>query len=658
MKRILFIFITTLCSGAFLSAQSPSGKAYPNGIYIFCGREIPRTFSYLVEKKDAGGNWVQAAELRAPQNAAALKANLLNLPACFRSTMPLPFDQSDFLYTQQSKSFTTDSLSVYAYDPKILAAIGCGWFDDGLAPNQTCQYRISRVTRAGTVVLGEVSQRFPENNYRGSLEILQFTPGDDVITLYYGLSDTTATHNLRLYRGRFLENNYREVPSSTGYSSLDGRRVAVVHDESVSKGMAYSYVAIPYDYLGNPGTPSDTVNVYNLTKMADIGFASNFSAVADKGKGGVTLKWNIKSDLYVQSYELYRSKDYDTDYERIAALPAGTSTYFDGDVDPAEAYFYFVVMNNGFGNSLPSARVPVILEGSLPNILPPQDLVASLRGNVVELTFQSIEPDIRSYQIFRGEGYTGELSLIASIHAEDSSGSFTDTLALSVNPQTYTYAVADVNSSNSISPMSDRVSIQYSGGRLPIPSRVQAQLRDNGILVIWDDVAQQNAFVVGYNVLRSTVDNAGKTIEEPQIVATTLFSQNAYTDTLLIPGTHYRYVVESVGIDDEKSSQSLHVGVIVPQKLPLPPGQVSAIAGSDRITLRWDNPIDPDIKNVRIYRATLNAKAALLKELPANQESFEDRTAKKGIHYFYYVVTVNNRGEESKPDEPVSARVR
>jgi hypothetical protein len=499
MKQILFILSIALLSGASLNAQNPSSRAYPSGIYIFCGKEIPRNFYYLIEKKDAAGQWKKAAELHAPNSAAALQANLLNLPASIRSTMPLPFDLSDFFWTQQSKSFTTDSLFSYASDPKILAAVGCGWFDDGLSAAQTYKYRISRVFRDETILLGEVNQQFPQNNYRGTLQTVQFTPEDDVVTLYYELSDSISTHNLKLYRSRYMQNNYQETRATALFTSLRGQIVAVVRDESVAKGMAYSYVAIPYDQLGNLGKPSDTINVYNLSKVGDLGFIARLSAVADKEKRGATLSWEATTDLHIHGYNVYRSKDYDKDYELVASVPEGTTTWFDYDIDPAEAYFYFVTMDNGFGYSIPSARVPVILEGIRPNSFAPQDVAISLNENLVTLTFRSVSPDVKSYQIFRAEGYTGQLSLIASFTAPEPVGSevtFVDTLARSATPQTYSYAVADVNSSYNISPLSERVSIQYSGGMLPIPSRVRAQLRNDGIMVVWDDVSTQNSFVI------------------------------------------------------------------------------------------------------------------------------------------------------------------
>ena len=665
MKRIFMIISLSLLPVAFANAQKPEALAYPNGIYIFCGKEIPRNFYYLIEKQDASGAWAPEAELRAPRNAAALKANLLRLPDFFAATMPLPTDLADMLWERLSLSGSIDSLFVYTADPKIMAAVGCGWFDDGIAASGDYRYRISKVFRTDSIALGEISRRFPENNYKGTLNTVRFVPEGTHVTLYYGLSDSLLTGGVVLFRSRLMENNYRAMPARTSFTVMDGRTVAVVRDESVAKGMAYSYVAVPRDALGNMGTPSDTIQVYNLTNFNEIGIVKSFRAVADKENKGIMLTWEMTSDLHIQGYEIFRSKEYETGYQSIATLPADASSHFDYfGIDYGEAYFYYMVVNNGFGNNVPTAPTPVALEGSKRNFMPPQDVQAELRDNVVHLTFSSIDSDTWGYRIFRGEGYMGELSQIASISVEHQTSAdgerpvvlFTDTLELTPMPQTISYAVADVNSSYNVSPLSERVTVQYSGGMMPAPANVEALLRDDRILVVWYDMAKIHPYIAGYNLWRSTVSD--ETESEAQLIATLPYEQNNYMDTQATPGAHYRYSVESIGVNGESSGRSLHAGVVVPQIFPLPPGQISALATDNSILLRWDTPIDPSLRNIRVYRAVINEQASLLKELPADQSVFEDRTAKKGEQYFYYVVTVNERGIESRADEPVSGRVR
>ena len=667
MKRILFIISFSLLTSALALAQMPQAlqaRAYPNGIYIFCGKGIPRNFYYLIEKQDASGAWLRAAELRAPQNAAALKANLLQLPGFFTASMRLPIDRADFFWERQGRSPDIDSLLLFTADPKVLAAVGCAWFDDSIAAGEY-HYRVSKVYRTDAIALGEVSKRFPDNDYNGSLKTVRSEPEEMSIALYYSVSDSRSMSDVILYRSRLMENNYQAMPARPTYASLDGQVVAILRDESVARGMTYSYVAVPRDALGNMGAPSDTIQVYNLKNLADIGIVSSFKAVGDKEKKGIMLSWDMNSDFYIHGYEIFRSQDLESGYKSIITLPAGETSYLDNyDIEFGQVYFYYMVVNNGYGNNVRTPATPVALVGQRDNFLPPQDLTAELRDNVVHLSFTSVDPDTWGFQIFRGEGYMGELTQIGSFSIPQRSLvnggypilSFTDTLIKTPLPQTYSYAVVDLNSSNHPSPMSEQVSIQYSGGMMPAPSNMEAQLRGGCVWVLWSDVIQMYPYVSGYRLWRSVV--SGEAESEAQLIATLPAEQNNYVDSLIIPGTHYRYAAETMGINNEVSDRSLSAGVAVPRQLPLSPGRVSAIATDNSILLRWDNPMDPSVQAIRIYRTSPDAQARLLKELPANQSTYEDKTAKKGEQYYYHIVTVNTCGEESKADEPVSGRIR
>ena len=665
MKRIIMIISLVLSAVLAANAQAPETQAYPNGIYVFCRKEMPGNFYYLIEKQDASGVWKEAVELRAPQNAAALKANLLRLPDFFAGSMPLPTDRVEMFWERINLSKETDSLFYYSADPKIMAALGCGWFDDGLKTSGEYRYRISKIYRTGTIPLGEVSRKFPENSYTGKLKTVCFTPEGTSVTLYYGFDETLSTSDIILFRSRMMENNYKQVAAKSAFTIVDGQTLAVIHDESVARGMAYSYVAVPRDALGNLGKPSDTVQVYNLVNFNEIGIAKSFKAVADKAKKGITLSWDMSSDFYIHSYEIFRSREYETGYQSVATLPGDVTSYFDYyGLEYGVAYFYYMVVNNGYGDNVRTVSTPVILEGAAMNFMPPQNVEAELRGNVVHLSFSSIDDDTWGYQIFRGEGYMGELSPIASLSVEHKltpEGEspvvvFTDTLALSHKPQTISYAVADVNSSYNLSPLSERVTVQYNGGMMPAPSNVQALFRDDLVFVMWDDMSKIHSYIGSYAVWRSVLINDKES--EAQLVAMLSYEQNYYLDSLVTPGTRYRYMVESIGLDGESSGKSLHAGVTVPQQLPLPPGQVSTLATEKSMLLRWDNPLDPNIRNIRIYRATENAPATQIKELPADESNFEDLTAQKSVQYYYFVVTVNTRGEESKREDPVGGKIR
>ena len=89
----------------------------------------------------------------------------------------------------------------------------------------------------------------------------------------------------------------------------------------------------------------------------------------------------------------------------------------------------------------------------------------------------------------------------------------------------------------------------------------------------------------------------------------------------------------------------------------LPPGEVSAIASSKVITLKWTLPVAGDIQSVLVYRAPENGKESLLKTLDGKAESFTDDSAEKGKMYYYFIVIKYKNGLESRPADAVSARI-
>jgi fibronectin type 3 domain-containing protein len=97
--------------------------------------------------------------------------------------------------------------------------------------------------------------------------------------------------------------------------------------------------------------------------------------------------------------------------------------------------------------------------------------------------------------------------------------------------------------------------------------------------------------------------------------------------------------------------------VYIPSDKALPPGEVSAIATSKTIILKWTLPVGKEIQSVLVYRSDENGKESLLKTVDAKTESFEDNSVKKGTMYYYFIVIKYKNGMESKPTDAVSARI-
>lgn len=662
MENKLYKCIIALCVlFAFRPALARDfeSKAYPTGNYIFCGRELPKKFSYLIEKNIGEGKWIPVAELKAPVSEAACKANLMNLPASVSAITRVDAGLIQFLWKRLQHATVIDSLFAYSADPRYQFVAGTGWFDDGLRAPGEYRYRVSRMEKSGkTVLLKEVTISFPAKTLNISCNPARFKMFQHSIDISYEISDVLQTAGVKLFRSPYLQQQFTEIPASFMFTYQNDKMVALLSDENVKKGLTYSYVAIPYDGLGNMGKPSDTLNIHFISKAADIGLITGFEVTPNPEKAGNLLRWKYNYSTNVITIEVFRSDSYEGNYKRIASLGPKQTEYFDNlNINPATAYFYFLTINDGIGNSLPSARVPAILEGKKKNFLPPQDLSATRSGNVVTLKFRRLGAAIRGYYVYRGDGYVDTLSLLPRmLLSTDSVLVYHDTLPLSVSPSVYSYAVASINTSYNISPLTSRVNISYSGGRLPVPDKVNALAGNNSIQVNWSDAAGRNAAVTGYRIYRKSMLNDA--VEMPErIIGTTDFMHNAFTDTTVLAGRVYTYRVQCVGADTLDTGGISQPGSILFQDgAMLQPGNVTAIPSENRILLKWTLPVDPGLSSVLIYRSVKGGEPVLLVETNNMTESYEDITADKDRMYYYFVVLKYRNGLTSTPTDAVAAR--
>ncbi len=661
MKKLILIAGALLAFMHITDAQNYTSKSYSTGNFIFCGKELAKNFSWLIEKQDARGKWISVAELRAPKNAAECRARMMSLPAVVASVTEINQAMTDYIWEHiKNPSATLDSLYVHSADPRWQYVAGAGWFDEGIKTAGTYKYRISRLGGARSKTEArEVSVTYPPEASSAEAVPLRYKVNMGYIEISYELSDLQNTVGLKLQRSPYMKNLFSEVPVETMFAEEKGKMVALARDRDVTSGIIYSYIAVPYDGLGNMGKPSETVNVNFVTKPADIGIVTELTVTTQPEKGGNLLKWDYDHASYVNTIEIYRSTSYNDNYKRVVSLPADQREYFDGsDLQPSITYYYYAVLNNGTGNSLPSARVPAILRGNRENVIPPQDLTASRNSNVVTLKFRRVGYDIHGYYVYRADGYTSELrQLPLMLHSTDSLLTYNDTLPVSSRSAVYSYAVASVNSSYNISPMSNRVSISFSGGLMPVPDRLNALFEDEAVSLVWSDVAALNPSITAYEIYRSTAGE-GQVTGPGQLLGTVNFMTNSYTDNQVMPGRNYVYRVRCIASDSsDVSSFSLPYSVYVPAAGVLPPGEVSAIASTKFISLKWTLPVAEGIQSVLVYRAPENGKESLLKTLEGKAETFTDNSAEKGKMYYYFIVIKYKNGLESKPTDAVTAKL-
>jgi len=659
-KGFIIVLLLSFISNAY--SQNVKSRTYATGIYIYCGNELPKGFEYVIERKAEGeAEYSTIAAIQSPSSEADCKGRLMSLPNSITSNTKVEPAVIGRVWQQCNKNLWLDSLYGYALDPRYQFTAGCGWFDNDIKSGNY-SYRISKKNNNDSMMmLKEERIAFPSVAYKGMAKAVRFKPEERSVIIHYALSDTLNTAGLKVYRSQHKENNFVDIPVGVSFMKVNGQTVAQVTDATAVKDVTYSYVAMPYDGLGNMGYALDTLNVYNMMKAGDIGMIQSFEVKPIEEKKGMEVSWKLKSDAGLTSLELYRSSTYGGTYRKIASVSPKETSYFDADknIKPATNYFYYIVANASYGRSFPSARTPGILKGNRPNILPPQNVSISRKANIVTLSFLKTENDTRGYYVYRGKGYTGELKqLQRMLLTEDSALVYVDTLPLSNLPETYSYAVADVNTSYNISPMSERLSVQTSG-TLPTVAGVSAMLNYGKVFVTWKDASLQNPAVGGYKLYRSAIDNTGKKVEQPTVLATITSGSNSYTDSTIKQGLRYRYQVQATGLeDDDQGSMSLWASISIANDLPMEPGHVLGYASAKNAVIKWDLPADANIAKIRIYRAVADSPSTLLVELNSTTKMYEDSKIEIGKTYYYMLASVDKNNKESILTDAVVVKLR
>lgn len=283
------------------------------------------------------------------------------------------------------------------------------------------------------------------------------------------------------------------------------------------------------------------------------------------------------------------------------------------------------MLNTAYGRTYPSARIPVINKAGEANHFPPGDLKANREGNRVFLSWERVGKDIRGYYLYRSGSFSGQMQVVREIIINsDSLVSYVDTLNNVLDSLVLIYAVASVNSSESLSPLSSRVSVTNMPASMPVPTGLRTIAGDHSIQLFWDDLISRYPFVTGYHVSRRISNKRGEA-ETPKIwlnANPTGYGINSFTDTTTIAGIHYYYSIEAIGLDrSDVSSPGFEAGAMIPVKLPLPPGQLRAMNSEDGIMLQWTNPLDPSVKKILnlLKSWTLVMRDGLTNLLPAIQ---------------------------------------
>ena len=479
------------------------------------------------------------------------------------------------------------------------------------------------------------------------------------IFLKWRTSSENNIYSFQLFREDNLNGEFNKIADSAGVNSVEDSTYLIVIDSLIVPQSTYRYYAVLNSESENQSSVSDTIMIpaYDLSSVL---LPQNVVADGLDSLGAIKLQWKLAQPRDILSLKIFRSEKYDSNYVELAEVPNADSIFIDRTAEPMKKYFYYLVMTDPFGNySSRGARVFGSYKSSA-EPLSPYDLTAIGTKDGTKLQWTKPDDFILSYHIYRNDGEGTSLSLIASIKEDAPEIIFYDTSKTLKGDMTYAYAIQSENTSGRLSLLTDtiyvRPDIEVS---LRSPLEMKGYDRDSVVQLYWENLYETTPTLDGYLVYRRESGVTETNEEELTSLTDSLLSpkQNNFIDTLILHGKSYEYFVQAVDIYGNKSPLDNYVLVNTKKVVVLPPAGIKAQKSDEGILISWNEPVQQNIKEYKIYRYQRGEKEKLISSVPVEEKpEYLDKDVSVENLYFYYLKSVNNENLESSPSKEIGIR--
>jgi len=535
--------------------------------------------------------------------------------------------------------------------PQVRIGFGLGLMDTTAVLGQNYSYTI--ITANGDEFNAAMTYKLSEPDF-AAVKSIEIDPGEAFPILRFQSAVDRAAPLFEIHRRvRGSNTDFKAVYSTRGMngSVQNDSIIYFLQDTTALQSVRYEYYLIGKDFFGNLGTSSDTVSLQvGGFRNVNRGFNVRTAAV----DGGITVHWDALDQRYaLQNILLYRSDNYDTDYQLLATIPVTDTLYIDQTVRGGKNYYYQLVMQGESTVSFPTARVSGLATGIV-NILPPTQVQAYMEGNLPTVSWQHVDSiHVAGFYIYRSFDANGKLSQVSNFipysakeqayHYQDSSANIGEVIGY--------YAVTAVSHTQSLSPLSEVVQLSIPKDakvQVEIPRQLRYIWLDKGhVSITWYDMEKVEGGLDYYNVYRKSKDDAA--------FPTTAFAKvqiNEFVDTLLQTGV-YDYAIQSVLDSTRVSALSSPIRIEKVLEKPLAPLRVRLYASEDtKVVLQWDGSATA-MKGYNIYRSIGNSHPQLLKAVAGDQLEYLDAAVEKGVTYYYFVTAVDRQDVESERSQEV-----
>jgi hypothetical protein len=668
MKIRLVIGLLLTFGPLTTSAQTNkvSTHAGRKGIWVLCGDQLPKDFTYRILRQKGTESWIKLADLSFPKSKEEVQAEMQNsqLQANL-DNVPLSDSKLTSVWQRLTDAVTIQIPNELKTDYSLRKASGNAWFDVTADSVTNYVYKVQMIGKKDEIIAENTSKEvsYPAKPFETNIKPLILKSINGIMVGEFELIDAGIMQTCKVFRSYYLRSGYEEIQGDVFFSVRDNKKIIQITDKTAVAKVPYTYSILPVDAAGNYGLPSPDLKAFNVADNTIIPSVYNFTTTSLEAEKAIKLSWKLKNTKDITAINIFKSATYAGEYRKVASLPATDTVFIDCFARPIETYYYTIRLSGNYEQSPTSPRIPGILKASNANNFPPQNLSLVQDKNTVTLTWNKTENDTRAYYVYRANGRNGKMEQISKLIITDSSAvSYIDTLSANASSSMYTYAVADQNTSYTISPLSEPV-FAYSQGvnTLPIPHNVIARIDNKQVQIIWPNMLAESPYIQGYVVYRRAKSIDGKIVETSKQLSQNLISAtvNNYTDNTTTEGMVYYYSVKTVA-DDQKtmSSPSLEAGITIQPNKVNEIANVRVFPSGKTVAIKWDNPIGDEIKIIKIIRTTDGKEGAEeIASLTAVQQTFSDTKVTTGSTYYYQLQVENKLGKKSKLTEAVGVKI-
>ena len=547
-------------------------------------------YFYVISAVNSGGESVESAEAQAltkPASPSGLAASTVSET------------QIDLLWssvtgaTSYNLKRSTSPGGPYTTVAGGLTVISVN--DSGLTIGNRYHYVVSAVNSSGESI--------------DSAEVSEFTkPASPIGLAATAASDRQIDLSWNAVFGAASYNLKRSTTPVGPFTTVgDGLTATSANDAGLSAGSQYYYVVS----AGNSGGESvDSSAVGVFTKPAGpTGLTA--SAASDTQ---IDLAWDSVPGAI--SYTLKRSTTPGGPYPTVASGLA-TPNFSDTGRSAGTQYHYVVSAVNSSGESIDSSAV-----GALTIPARPTGLIAvAASASQIDLSWNPVT-GAASYNLKRASSAGGPYTTVGSgLNSTSTSDSGLSSGTL------YHYVISAVNSSGESFDSTEVDALTKPAGPGGLTATTVSATQ---VDLIWSAVAGADS----YNLKRGTKSDG------PYLLVGSGMNSTFHSDTRLLGGIHYYYVLSAVN-DSGEGIDSSEVDVFTKPARPL--GLSGTAASASQIDLLWSATSGADSYNLKRSTSQGGPYTTVSSNVAGTMASDPGRSA--GTRYYYVLSAVNNGGE-------------